>query len=133
MMVMVLSHLKRRPEFLRVANKGLKAVAPGLVLQALDRDDENADIRVGFTTTRRIGNAVARNRARRRLRAVAREIMPSNATPGHDYVLIGRAATKSRPYDALTRDLAGTLKRLGLLIRPEHSSSTSEDKTQKKS
>jgi len=112
-MTMALSRLKRRPEFLRVAGSGLKAAAPGLVLQARPRGQEHG-IRVGYTATRRVGGAVQRNRAKRRLRAAAAEILPVAAAPGCDYVLIARRATLDRPYGLLVRDLAGALKRLDL-------------------
>jgi ribonuclease P protein component len=69
---------------------------------------------VGFTASRRVGGAVARNRAKRRLRAVAEEVMPSTALSQCDYVLIARGATLHRPYGALRGDLEGALKRLGL-------------------
>ncbi len=111
---MALSRLKRRPEFLRVAGSGLKAAAPGVVLQALRRGDGNPDIRVGFTASRRVGGAVERNRAKRRLRAAAAEVLPDQAAAGCDYVLIARTATLHRSYPALVRDLTGALKRIGL-------------------
>lgn len=75
---------------------------------------QEATIRVGFTASRKVGKAVVRNRARRRLKAVAREILPLFALPGHDYVLIARAGTVDRPYPALIRDLKKALKRLKL-------------------
>lgn len=117
--MMALSRLKRRPDFLRAAGTGLKAVAPGLVLQAYRRGD-GGDIRVGFTATRRIGGAVARNRARRRLRAAAAEVLPRSAAKGCDYVLIARQGTAARPYPALLRDLRGALERLGLTDDANH-------------
>lgn len=121
-MAPALPRLKRRSEFLRVANEGRKAVSAGLVLQAASRSDDQGGPkdrgpRVGFTVTRRVGKAVVRNRVRRRLRAVAGEIMPEGAAAGYDYVLVGRAATKDRPYDALRRDLVSALGRLGLYRR----------------
>ncbi len=114
-----LTRLKRRPEYLRVAGSGLKAAAPGLVLQALKRND-GAPARVGFTASRRVGGAVERNRAKRRLRAVAEEVLASHGRPGCDYVLIARQATVTRPYGALSRDLSGALKRLDLYDAPEN-------------
>jgi ribonuclease P protein component len=111
--MMAISRLKRRPEYLRVAASGLKAASPGLVLQAR-KQDKAGNMRVGFTATRRVGGAVVRNRAKRRLRAVAEEVMASEAAPHCDYVLIARQSTHNRPYGALVRDLTGALKRLGL-------------------
>jgi len=92
---------------------------PGLVLQVGRGDarigaaDPAAAIRVGFTASRKVGNAVARNRVRRRLRAAAEEILPVHARPGRDYVIIGRAATLRRPFHALLGDLENALKRVG--------------------
>jgi ribonuclease P protein component len=114
-----LFRLKRRPEFLRVAGSGLKAAAPGLVLQALRREDD-ASIRIGYTASRRVGGAVERNRAKRRLRAAAADVIAAHAADGCDYVLIARRTTLTRPYPALTRDLAGALKRLDLYDRAEN-------------
>lgn len=71
-------------------------------------------MRVGITVSRKVGNAVARNRARRRLRALAAETLPRHAKAGHDYVLIGRKGTLARPYDRLRDDLATALAKLGL-------------------
>lgn len=104
--------LKRRREFLRVQASGRKAAMPGLVLQAAARDDDA--LGVGFTVSKRVGNAVTRNRVRRRLRAAAAEILPQGAATGCDYVIIGRAGSVDRPYDALRRDLVAALKRFKL-------------------
>lgn len=72
-------------------------------------------MRVGFTASKKVGNAVRRNRAKRRLRAVADAVLKDRATPGHDYVLIARAATVERDYADLVDDLHFSLKRIGLL------------------
>lgn len=91
-------------------------MTPGLILQTLARapaDDASEGIRIGFTATRKIGNAVVRNRARRRLRAAAASVMARHAVPGFDYVLIARAETPKRPYAALIDDLETALRRLG--------------------
>jgi ribonuclease P protein component len=133
-----LPHLKRRAEFLRVAGGGRKWVAPGLILQVLRREpmpvtpsvdaarpsratgeEIGGFVRVGFTASRKVGIAVARNRARRRLRAAVAEIMPGHAAPGHDYVLVARAATLTRPYSALLEDLKTGLRRLGVFREAE--------------
>lgn len=112
-----LSRLKRRPEFLAVAAARRKWVAPGLVLQARRNDvaDEPGDaprIRFGITASKKVGNAVARNRAKRRLRAAAAEILPVSGAAGYDVVLIARAATLERPYADLKADLAQGLEKL---------------------
>jgi ribonuclease P protein component len=99
-----LARLTRRSEFLAVAAAGRKSVAPGVVLQARARGDEGAP-RLGFTATRKLGGAVVRNRARRRLREAARLAAPSAARPGHDYVLIARAGTLTRRWPQLLADV----------------------------
>jgi len=118
--------LRVRREFLAVA-KGDKQVRRGLVLQARQRDvnaltdlddasdstsDADTAIRFGLTATKKIGNAVIRNRTRRRLRVLAHEILSAHGQPGYDYVLIGRAATKHRTWDGLRTDLRSALKKL---------------------
>lgn len=105
------ARLKKRAEFLRVA-RGTKAAMPGLVLQALRQPDPQAPLRAGYTVTRKVGCAVVRNRARRRLRALARALLPDAGRPGYDYVLVGRAATLSRSFDALLGDLHAALARV---------------------
>jgi ribonuclease P protein component len=109
-----LERLKRRAEFLRVAGTQRKWATPGLVLQAAAAPGSPAGVRVGFTATKKIGMAVQRNRARRRLKAAAAQVMPLHAAPGHDYVVIARAATLTRPFAALLGDLEAALRRLGM-------------------
>jgi ribonuclease P protein component len=105
--------LTRRAEFLKVASGRRKSVAPGLILQALPQQPDAA-LRVGYTASRKVGNAVARNRARRRLRAAAAQILTAHAAAGHDYVVIARRETLMRPFGDLLGDLAAGLKRLGV-------------------
>lgn len=87
---------------------------PGLVLQAAERsaDVAGGTVRVGFTASRKVGGAVVRNRAKRRLRAAAARILPDAGRPGTDYVLIARAATAERPFAALLDDLQTALRRV---------------------
>ena len=109
--------LKRRSEFLRVARARRKWAAPGLILQAAPSEAEAAPVaamRIGFTASKKVGGAVERNRAKRRLRAVAQRILPDTAMPGFDYVLIARAATLTRPANRLSDDLETALKKLGV-------------------
>ena len=105
--------LTRRAEFLRVAAQGRKVPLPGLVLQALARSD-SAPARLGFTVTRKVGNAVVRNRTRRRLKEAARLLLRTTPVRGVDLVLIGREATRRRKFVTLMDDLRRALGRVGL-------------------
>jgi len=105
--------LKRRAEFLRLAAKGRKAPMPSLVLQALARGDD-LPVRLGFTVTRKVGNAVVRNRTRRRLKEASRLLLAEQQVTGFDLVLIGRAATRSRNFAALQDDIRRALNRAGV-------------------
>lgn len=113
-----LGRLLSRKDFLRVAAGRRKWVAPGLILQACAGDGAAGTgphaegRRVGFTASKKVGNAVARNRAKRRLRAAAREVMSDAALAGTDYVLVARMETVSRPYALLKQDLETGLRRL---------------------
>ena len=126
--------LARRADFLRVAGQGTKWATAGLILQAcpcsIPKDasgpghsgasvNRAPTIRVGFTASKKVGGAVVRNRARRRLRALAREVIAGEAAPGYDYVLIARAETATRDYADLRKDMRFALKRLRLLERAE--------------
>lgn len=105
-----MEHLKRRQDFVAAA-RAPSAATPGLVLQALNRQD-SALPRLGFTCSKKIGNSVTRNRAKRRLREAARLVLCKTARNGFDYVLIGRMATARRDFADLQKDLASALKRL---------------------
>ncbi len=101
--------LRKRSDFLRAA-KGKRAAATGFLLQARDRADGTTDIRVGFTCSKKVGNAVARNRAKRRLREIARAVLPTEGKPGFDYVLVGRyEKTVEREFSKLIDDLRRAL------------------------
>lgn len=103
-----IDRLKKRAEFL--AAQKARAVARGAVLvQARDRADGTSLVRVGFTATKRIGGAVVRNRAKRRLREAARALVPVLGRPGHDYVFIARGSVTSRPWAALLDDVKSAL------------------------
>ena len=104
--------LKRRAEFLCVAAKGRKAPVHGLVLQALARDDAGP-ARLGFTVTKKVGNAVVRNRTRRRLKEAARLLLREHPVFGVDLVVIGRDATRARPFAELIDDLRRALRKTG--------------------
>lgn len=106
--------LKKRADFLRVASVRRKWATPGMVLQAaIDRSEDRKIARVGFTVTKKIGNAVIRNRVKRRLRAAAQGIMPLHANAGWDYVLIGRHSTMDRDFGDLQSDLMTALAKVG--------------------
>jgi len=111
-----LGRLPNRRDFLRV-QAGRRCAMPGFVLQAapVPADLVLPSIRVGFTASRKVGNAVARNRVRRRLREIARLEIPERARPDLDYVLVGRQAALSRDFAALRRELHEALKRLKAL------------------
>jgi ribonuclease P protein component len=115
----LLSVLQKRADFLAAAKSGRKWVAPGLILQvnphpasSPDTPAPKTNLRYGLTATTKIGNAVKRNRARRRLRALAFEVLPLHAALNHDYVLIARNTSMTRDYADLKKDLIAGLQRL---------------------
>lgn len=105
-----MEHLKRRQDFVAAA-RAPSLATPGMVVQARDRQDQ-ASPRLGFTCTKKIGNAVTRNRSKRRMREAARLVLGESAQCGFDYVLIGRMATATRSFADLQKDLMSALKRL---------------------
>ena len=107
-----LTTMRTRPQFLAAAASGRQGTGSMLV-QARDRKDEDPAVHVGFTCSKKVGNAVTRNRAKRRLRALAAEILPLKARPGWDYVLIGKfEATVSAEFAEMRRDLISALAKL---------------------
>jgi ribonuclease P protein component len=105
-----IERIKKRPDFLACA-QALHCARGAVLIQTRSRD-ETPLIRVGFTATKRIGNAVARNRAKRRLREAARLMLPDLAKPGHDYVFIARGGVTTRPWPRLLDDVKSALIRL---------------------
>ena len=85
---------------------------PGFVLLVRPRGDDDPTIRIGITVTKKIGNAVVRNRMKRRFRALAREILPELGIAGADHVLIGRAGGVERDYSNLAAELKRALKKV---------------------
>ncbi len=85
---------------------------PGFVLLRRDRKDGDDVIRLGITVTKKIGNAVVRNRMKRRFRELGRAFLPSQGNPGADYVLIGRAGGVERDFSALRSEFSRALRKL---------------------
>ena len=103
--------LRIRRDFL-AANAGKRAPMPGFVLLVRDRADGDPSMRIGYTVTKKIGNAVVRNRMKRRLRALARDLLPESGIRGADHVLIGRNGGIDRDFARLRADLAKALTKV---------------------
>ena len=103
-----ITRIRIRPDFLAAA-KAKSCARGAVVLQARARDDDAPAVRVGFTATRKIGGAVVRNRAKLRMRAAARQLVPLFGRPGHDYVLIARNGAPTRPWGRLLDDVKSAL------------------------
>jgi ribonuclease P protein component len=132
-MATAILRLKRREDFLRVAAARRRWVTPAFILQARERSREDTaavassaaasnpasvdrtirEVRVGFTVSRKVGNAVVRNRVRRRLRSAVAAVLPERATPGYDFVLVGRVGGLTHPYDRILHDLTVALGQIG--------------------
>jgi ribonuclease P protein component len=108
------SSLKQRADFLRAAGSGLKRVTPAFILQAATPTSEDGG-RIGFTVSRKVGNAVIRNRARRRLRAVADLVIGTEMAGklSYDLVMIGRGDSVTRSFDLMAADLRHAITRVG--------------------
>ncbi len=116
--IVKISMLRKRQDFLRIASGRIKWVAGSMIVQMAnrpenDKPEDNATIRVGYTASKKVGNAVRRNRAKRRLREVVRRVLKAGGKGGHDYVLIARSGAVDIPFDQLIRDFSWCLKRLG--------------------
>ena len=106
-----IERLTSRPQFLAAA-KGVSQARGAVVVQRLDRTDGDTTMRIGFTATRKVGGAVARNRCKRRLREAARALVGQYGASGSDYVFIARQGTADRPWDRLLDDVKSALTRL---------------------
>jgi ribonuclease P protein component len=105
------SIIKKRSDFL-AANRGKRYATPGFVLLVSDRRDDNPAIRLGITITKKVGNAVVRNRMRRRFRELAREMLADRGKSGADHVLIGRDGGIEKNFAELRADMARALGKL---------------------
>jgi len=106
-----IQRLKSRPQFLAAA-KGVSEARGAVVVQLRNRADGETHVGEGFTATRKIGGAVVRNRAKRRLREAARALLPRLGLPGCDYVFVARMGTAERPWARLLDDVESALTRL---------------------
>ncbi len=108
-----LTQIKKRADFLKIQSKGRKWVSHGLIVQTAP--NEEGLKRIGYTVSKKVDkSAVKRNRIKRRLRAVAADILPNGAMDGQDYILVGRPQTALRPYETLCEDLRWCLRKMGL-------------------
>jgi ribonuclease P protein component len=106
----IMERMTRRQDFVAAA-KALSHVQPGFVLQLRVRADENGP-RMGFTCTKKLGNAVTRNKIKRRLKEAARVALGRHVQKSMDYVVIGRNSAENRPFELLQSDLISALQRL---------------------
>jgi len=117
-----LDRLRTRADFQRLTRTGRKHATRGLVLQVARQPgvsfSDEQHPRVGFTASKKVGNAVARNRVKRRLRALVHEVLGPKAQPSLDYVLVGRHTTLTRPWPKLVEDLETALVRTRLENEP---------------
>ena len=109
-----LTRILKRSEYLRVKQRGSSVAKPGLVMQAAPSANDGSYVypRVGFTVSKRVGNAVKRNRARRRLKSIASDVLPKEGFQSWDYVFIGRLVTVDRPSDLLLEDTRAALRKI---------------------
>lgn len=105
--------IKKRSDFLKIQSKGQKWVSHGLIVQTAPNEDGLK--RIGFTVSKKVDkSAVKRNRIKRRLRAVAADVLPEGSKTAQDYILVGRPQTLTRPYETLCNDLRWCLRKMGL-------------------
>jgi ribonuclease P protein component len=111
---MILTSLKKREDYVQIAKTGQSVAAKGLVLQVRKSciNPEDNKVQIGFTVTKKLGNAVVRNKIKRRLRAIASSIIKDYANRSFDYVLIGRKAALERDFNDLKKDLKYALHAL---------------------
>lgn len=113
-------HIRKRADFLRAKDANKSVATAGLVLQVVESkypDSQTPTLRIGFTASAKVGNAVKRNRIKRRLRAAARQVMRAHATPGYDYVVIARFRAFDRDFTSLIKDLKYALHNTGTFYK----------------
>ncbi len=115
--ILKVRRLTSRPQFLAAA-KGVSEARGAVVVQARARSDGTDHVGEGFTATRKIGGAVVRNRAKRRLREAARALLPHLGRPGFDYVFVARMGTADRTWERLLDDVKSALTRLATSTGP---------------
>ena len=115
----------KRKIFVRATHNGRKFVASSVILQVIPNEKET--FRVGFTTTKKLGCAVVRNKTRRRLREAVRLAFAPKAIVGYDYVFIGRSSTATRDMDLLKQDVLYVLRQFKKSLKPETESNTEVD------
>lgn len=123
-MTIPFSTLKKRSEFLSVAASNKKFVTRSMVIQYIHNPENTDNVRIGYTVTKKQGNAVMRNRMKRRMRAAVREIFGEHAKTGYDYVLIGRWQLKDYAFEALKNDM---IFALGHIHKKRHTDKKKED------
>ncbi|MCP4923898.1 MAG: ribonuclease P protein component [bacterium] len=107
--------LKKRQDFLRLTRLNIKWVSPAFVLQIAPTPTEDLSsscVRLGFTASRKVGNAVKRNRCKRRLRALSSLLLPLYGKSDHDYVLIARAGCLTKNFEQMKEDLSEALQKI---------------------
>lgn len=115
--------IKKRKDFIKVAQKGQKVIQSSLILQAaFNFGNLKHDFEIGYTATKKLGKAHIRNRTKRRLRAIARELLPQNHLSQVQYVLIGRHNTASCDFDKIRTDMQYALKKIHKLLQKEDTS-----------
>ena len=106
--------LKASSDFKRISRQGKKCVFSSFIMLVLEREEKDNPFRLGLTVSRKVGNAVTRNRAKRRLREIARKCLTPRKSKGFDIVLIGRASTKERGFSLMKQDFLQGLEKLGV-------------------